>query len=52
MSGAIVAMLVSAWIVDGTLDAALFGIFSVATAASGLIAFLVFKSIDSGKAAA
>lgn len=46
MSGAIVAMLVSAWIVEGTLDVAFFAVFSVATLVSGAIAFLVFKSIS------
>lgn len=46
MSGAIVAMLVSAWIVEGKLDTAFFVSFSVATLIAGLIAFFVLNSIE------
>lgn len=46
MSGALIAMLVSAWIVEGTLDVAPFAIFSVATVVAGVIAFFLFKSVE------
>lgn len=46
MSGAIVAMLVSAWIVEGRLEVAPFGLFSLATLVAGAIAFFVFKSMS------
>jgi hypothetical protein len=45
MSGAIVAMLVSAWIVEGRLDVAPFALFSVATLVAGIIAFFVLTSV-------
>ncbi|MBN2839404.1 MAG: hypothetical protein JXP37_00395 [Coriobacteriia bacterium] len=45
MSGAIVAMLVSAWIVEGKLDAAPFALFSAATLIAGTIAVLVMRSV-------
>ena len=45
MSGAIVAMLVSAWMVEGSLDVAPFAMFSIATAVAGTLAYLVFRSI-------
>jgi len=50
MSGAIVAMLVSAWVVEGTLDAAPFAIFAAVTAVAGLLAFLVIRSADGAPA--
>lgn len=46
MSGAIVAMLVSAWIVEGRLEVAPFGLFLLATLVAGAIAFFVFKSMS------
>ena len=52
MSGAIVAMLISAWIVEGRLDVAPFALFSIATAVAGTIAFFILRSIRSGEAAA
>ncbi len=45
MAGAIVAMLVSAWVVEGSLDVAFFAVFSAATVVSGVLALLVFRSI-------
>lgn len=45
MSGALVAMLASAWIVEGRLDAAPFAMFSAATLVAGVIAFAVFRSV-------
>lgn len=45
MSGAIVAMLVSAWIVEGALDVGFFAVFSAATAVAGILALLVFRSV-------
>lgn len=50
MSGAIVAMLVSAWIVEGSLEVAPFAMFSLATALAGAIAFFMFRSIRPGGA--
>lgn len=52
MAGAIVAMLVSAWIVEGTLEVAPFALFSLATAVAGTIAFFIFRSIRPGQVAA
>lgn len=52
MSGAIVAMLVSAWMVEGSLEIAPFALFSLATAFAGAIAFFMFKSIRPEAAAA
>jgi hypothetical protein len=55
MSGAIVAMLISAWIVEGTLESVPFAIFVGATLAAGAIAVLVFRSVlpdvDAGQGA-
>jgi hypothetical protein len=50
MSGAICAMLLSAWVVEGTLDVVFFAIFGVATAIAGLLAFLILRSLDTGTA--
>ena len=45
MAGAIVAMLISAWIVEGTPEILPLVLFSTATAVAGVIAFLVLKSV-------
>ncbi len=45
MAGAIVAMLISAWIVEGAPEVAPLALFSAATAAAGTIAFFVLKSV-------
>ena len=45
MSGAICAMLISAWMVEGALDVGPFALFATATAAAGLIAYRVFASV-------
>jgi hypothetical protein len=52
MSGAFVAMLVSAWIVEGTLDVGPFILFSVATLVAGVIAVLVMRSVRDAMSAA
>lgn len=48
MAGAIVAMLVSAWLVEGRPDVAALGVFGVATGAAGLIAYRVIASAKGG----
>lgn len=45
MAGAIVAMLISAWIVEGTPEIPPLVLFSAATAVAGVIAFFVLKSV-------
>lgn len=45
MAGAIVAMLISAWIVEGTPEIPPLVLFSTATAVAGVIAFFVLKSV-------
>ncbi len=45
MSGAIVAMLVSAWIVEGAPEVPPLLLFSAATLVSGVIALLIFRSV-------
>lgn len=45
MSGAIVAMLVSAWIVEGKLELPPFVLFSAATLIAGVIAVLILRSV-------
>lgn len=44
MSGAIVAMLISAWIVEGTPEVPPLVLFSAATIISGVLALLIFRS--------
>ncbi|MBF4510583.1 MAG: hypothetical protein ISP10_08935 [Aeromicrobium sp.] len=53
MSGAIVAMLISAWIVEGSPEVPPLVLFSVATLVAGVIAFRIFRSAaeDAGPAA-
>ena len=53
MSGAIVVMLVSAWIVEGAPEVLPLVLFSVATLVAGVIAFRIFRSAaeDAGPAA-
>lgn len=46
MSGAICAMLLSAWIVEGRLDAAPLALFGVATAVAGWLAYKTLRSLD------
>jgi hypothetical protein len=44
MAGAIVAMLVSAWLVEGRPDVAALAVFGFATGVAGLIAYRVLAS--------